>query len=175
MNKGFANIVLILFGLILGAVAVGIFTVWDGFIPTEQEGVSEAIPAEEETDTDQEEVSTPGIDCGIFVASPDSNQTVESPITISGYISNKGSGPCWPAFEGIAGTVRLFDINDIAVTARAPLALTGDWMTTKRVDFQVTLGYQDTPQDIPGYLLFENTYGEGTGLQVLTHTVPVSF
>lgn len=175
MNKGIANIILILLGIILSAVAVGIFTVWDGFVPIEQEGTSEETSVGEVTDIDQEEISVPGIDCGIFVASPDQNQTVNSPIIISGYIANEGSGPCWPAFEGIAGTVRLFDTNDVAVTARTPLTLTGDWMTTKRVDFQVTLGYQDTPQDIPGYLLFENTYGEGTGLQILTHTVPVSF
>lgn len=169
MQNTYVIILLILLGFVLGAVAVGIFTN-NGVLAPEKpsEGMPFLGSAPSDVAVDEER------GCGIFVTSPLQNEAVESPISVTGFIANVGSAPCWPAFEAIAGTVRLFDANSVPATNRIPVTLIGNWMTTGQVNFEVTLSYPDTPQDVPGYLLFENTYGEDE-VQILTHQVSIKF
>ena len=99
-------------------------------VPNDLEGVFEFYLSDVYNHTDSEYFTikktsnnifnTPGI----VIQSPKPNEVVQFPITIYGYINGSG----WAAFEGVAGSVQLFDSNNKPVSERIPLEATTDWM-----------------------------------------------
>lgn len=103
---------------------------------------------------------------GIEVFSPKENETVSSPLKISGMI--KGNG--WTAFEGQTGIVRLFDNSDKEL-ALGILTATEDWMQTN-VNFETTLWF-DYPGDGEGKLIFYNENASGEPERNRTFELPI--
>ena len=167
--KGFVNALLILVGLVIAGVLVGLFS--------NSKPSPAPLPSPTTTTTPTPPPPTPTQEdpnaCGLHVQSVAVNSTVTSPITISGYTI---AGPCWPSFEGQAGTVRLVDANSNALSQNIPVALIGDWMTTSPVNFNLTLNFTDpNPSSLDsGFLQFGNAEGPD-GSQSKVFKIPVKF
>src|SRR3989344_4986988 len=104
---------------------------------------------------------------GIQIDSPKENETVSSPLKITGLVNGNG----WTAFEGQVGIVKLFD------SAGKELALgiftaTEDWMKLP-VNFETTLFF-DYPGDGTGKLVFYNENASGEPERDKTFTLPVT-
>lgn len=91
---------------------------------------------------------------GINIASPKSNETVSSPLKITGQVNGDG----WIAFEGQAGLVKLQD-SDGKEVASGILKSTTDWMTLP-VDFEANLEFE-RPETETGWLVFSNENPSG--------------
>lgn len=111
INDGFVLPQALVFTLALGVVVAGFFV----FNPKED------IKVVEESKL-------------IEVIYPKDGVPVSSPLKISGY-TNRG----WTAFEGVVGTVTLYDPNH-AKLAEAQLKATSDWMQPQ-VEFEATLTF----------------------------------
>jgi len=109
---------------------------------------------------------------GIVVQQPVLNQEVQLPITVKGYINGNG----WTAFEGVAGSVQVFDANNKAVSNRVPLNATNDW-TQSTVYFETTVGDREMMSHLAtqgGVLVFksENARGDEYGKEF---RLPIKF
>src|ERR1035437_925793 len=104
-------------------------------------------------------IPSPAETQGIVVEQPTMNQEVQLPITVKGYINGNG----WAAFEGVAGSVQVFDANNKAVSERTPLQATTDWMQPQ-VHFETMVGdrqMMSNLETLTGYLLFRNDNPRG--------------
>lgn len=108
--------------------------------------------------------------CGISVTTPAPNEQVSSTVNISGYIT----GDCrWTAFEGQAGTVRVFDSRDNPLSSTEILHVSGDWMQLPAA-FAARVTINTAPERTPvGYLLFTNE--DASGDFPRTFVVPIRF
>lgn len=91
---------------------------------------------------------------GIVIEQPTINMEVKLPIIVRGYINGNG----WAAFEGVAGSVQVFDANNKAVSERKPLQATTDWMKFP-VYFETTVGDRQTMSNLEtqnGFLVFKS-------------------
>ncbi len=120
------------------------------------------------------------IDCnapmknGLYVYEPVMNQEVRLPITVTGNIDGGGG---WTAFEGVAGSVQVFDANGKAVSERTPLQATTDWMQPK-VYFEAMVGDRQTMSNLntqTGYLLFRNDNPKGDPSEDKEFRLPIKF
>jgi len=148
--KGFTNALIILLGLIIAAVLLGVFS------RGEKENKNTSID----------------LSCGLHIQVPAANSFVSSPVTISGYTV---AGPCWPSFEGRAGTVSLRDASLNNLSVAIPVTLIGNWQTQNPVNFNLTLNFADPdPNNLnDGFLYFENSEGDVATPRVFK--IPVKF
>lgn len=110
---------------------------------------------------------------GIVVEQPTINQEVQLPITVKGYINGNG----WVAFEGVAGSVQVFDTNDKAVSERTPLQANTDWMQPQ-VNFETIVGDRQMMSNLEiftGYLLFRNDNPKGDPNDDKEFRLPIKF
>jgi hypothetical protein len=110
---------------------------------------------------------------GIVIEQPTINQEVELPITVKGYINGNG----WAAFEGVAGSVQVFDANNKAVSERTPLQATTDWMKPI-VNFETMVGdrqMMSNLETLTGYLLFRNDNPKGDPNNDKEFRLPIKF
>ena len=98
---------------------------------------------------------------GIVIEQPTINEDVQLPITIKGYLSGVGVG--WSAFEGVAGSVQVFDANNKAISNIEQLKATTDWMKPV-VHFEATVGDREMMSHLTtqtGFLVFKNENAKG--------------
>ncbi len=110
---------------------------------------------------------------GITIEQPTANQEVQFPLTVKGYINGNG----WGAFEGVAGSVQVFDANGNAITDRTPLQATTDWMQRK-VSFETTIGDAQTMNNLftpTGVLVFKNENTKGDPADDKEFRLPIKF
>lgn len=91
---------------------------------------------------------------GIVIEQPAKNQEVQLPIIVKGYINGNG----WSAFEGVAGSVQVFDANNKAISNRVPLQAIGEWMQPV-VHFEATVGDREIMSHLAtqtGILVFKS-------------------
>ncbi|PCI20669.1 hypothetical protein COB64_01735 [Candidatus Wolfebacteria bacterium] len=181
MSKIITIILVAAVGITLGAVALGLFSKGEPFVSLNSFFPSNNIAPDTTLDevSDEDllvEVDQDIVECGIVVTSPTPHEVVVDPVIIEGHIANeKKNVACWPSFEGIAGTVRIVDLNGVSATDRIPIVLTDDSITTEPIAFSVQLSYSNTDQNIPGFLLFENTFSGGSTRELLEHRIPITF
>src|SRR6266404_5546823 len=99
-QKGLANLVLI--GTIVVIVAIIGYVIFLNSLPCGDSRNPWAY---------LESCATPENATGIVIQSPKPNEVVQFPLIITGYINGNG----WTAFEGVAGSVQLFDANNKAI------------------------------------------------------------
>lgn len=149
-QKGFVNIVLVvIIVLLVGAV---------GYFALVKKPTLTQPPAETQ---------------GIVVEQPILNQEVQLPITVKGYVNGNG----WAAFEGVAGSVQVFDVNNKAVSERVPLQATTDWMKPM-VNFETMVGdrqMMSNLETLTGYLLFRNDNPKGDPNDDKELRLPIKF
>jgi|GEM_PF-6589536 len=110
---------------------------------------------------------------GLAIEQPTINQEVKLPLTIKGEINGNG----WTAFEGVVGSVQLFDENGKEITERTPLQATEDWMQTV-VHFETTIGDAGTMKKIStqtGVLVFKNENTKGDSADDKEFRLPIKF
>lgn len=110
---------------------------------------------------------------GIIIEKPNSNQEVQMPITVKGYINGNG----WSAFEGVAGSVQVFDANNKAISDRVPLTATTDWMQPT-VHFETTVGDRQMMSNLStqtGVLVFKNENTKGDPENDKEFRLPIKF
>lgn len=103
---------------------------------------------------------------GINITLPHVNDTVSSPLKITGSVNGDG----WTGFEGQVGTVRLLDSNGNQL-ALGILTATADWVKLP-TPFETTLWF-DYPTDGTGTLVFKNENASGELSRDKTFTLPV--
>ncbi len=109
---------------------------------------------------------------GIVIEEPTANQEVKLPITVKGYINGNG----WTAFEGVAGSVQVYDANNKVISDRQPLQAVGDWMQTV-VHFETMVGDRQVMSNLDtqtGYLLLRSEE-EKDESNVKEFRVPIRF
>jgi len=130
-KKGFANMVLIgVIVILLGVIGYFVFIKK----PTATQPITETQ--------------------GITIEQPTMNQEVQLPITVKGYINGNG----WTAFEGVSGSVQVFDANNKVVSERVPLQATTDWMKPI-VYFETSVGDREMMSNLAtqtGVLVFKS-------------------
>jgi hypothetical protein len=121
------------------------------------------------------------IDCchgeqfGIVIEQPTINEDVQLPITVKGYLSGVGVG--WTAFEGVAGSVQVFDANNKAISGRVPLQATTDWMKPV-VHFETIVGDREMMSHLTtqtGFLIFKNENTKGDPADDKEFRLPIKF
>jgi hypothetical protein len=170
-QKGFSNVLIIIFGILIGIAAIGLYssmnrTATRPYTPTTQPSpVVAPVPTPAPSPTPSQPLA-----CGIHVTSPMPHDIVTSTINVAGYID----GGChWSAFEGTAGNVRAYDANGNPVSAQVTLGATSDWMTLP-VYFSARVVINTPPQHVAtGYLLFQND--DASGQFPETFQVPIRF
>lgn len=111
---------------------------WVGytFAPEKVVEVEKVVVREVEVSQDNVDTNTPEVtDVGITVTSPQSNDLVTLPITVSGSISGNG----WFANEGEVGLVEVFDANDKSISNVGILKATSNWLELP-TSFEATVG-----------------------------------
>lgn len=103
----------------------------------------------------------------IKVNQPLPNDDIDSPVKIEG----KARGQWY--FEGDF-PVELQD-KDYNTIATGIAQAQGQWMTTNFVPFQLTLEYEDAPDDERGYLVFQRSNASGRAAQDRAYRLPVLF
>ena len=103
----------------------------------------------------------------IDITSPKANDSVSSPISISGTAKAD-----WGIFEGQAGTVHLYDSGNNELNM-AVLKVNGDW-TQPEVQFTATLDFASSTSG-EGKLVFKNDNASGDPARDKTYEVPVKF
>jgi hypothetical protein len=103
----------------------------------------------------------------IQVTSPAPNQTVASPLTVTG----RARGPWY--FEA-SFPVKLLDSNN-NVLAQGIAEAQGDWMTTDFVPFSATLTGFTPPVGTTGTLVLEKSNASGDPQYDASISVPVNF
>ena len=110
---------------------------------------------------------------GITIEQPLINQEIQLPVTVKGYINGNG----WSAFEGVAGSVQVFDANGKAITERTPLQATTDWMQPV-VHFEITIGDANMMNNLAtqtGVLVFKNENTKGDPANDKEFRLPIKF
>lgn len=105
---------------------------------------------------------------GITVVKPSPNQTVSSPLRISGYVNQGG----WIGFEGQVGTVKILDDKDQMI-ALGILKATSEW-TKPLVHFETILDFIP-PSGGTGTLLFANENPSGLPDKEKEFRMPIKF
>ena len=169
-NKGFTNLIIIIFGSILVLLALGVLT---GSGQTKKTVISNETVS---TVPDPDPVSVKTVpqgtsNCGLYISTIENNDTVSSPIVIKG--NTDGCG--WGAFEAVVGNAKLFDLetgNQVGNTAI--LNTTSDWMTDEPVYFEGTINFSDTDQAKDGYIVIEHQQVADDDPE-LTHVISVKY
>lgn len=105
----------------------------------------------------EEDISAPPVsgetpESPIVVRTPKENDTIVSPVRLSGTVS----GSDWPVFEGQAGTVDLLDSEGNVLTSGI-LTVSGN---DKSTDFETVLSFS-VSDEVPGTLVFRNENPSG--------------
>lgn len=110
---------------------------------------------------------------GLVVASPTSNQGVDFPLEITGYVNGGG----WTGFEGQVGTVKLYLVNNVTgqneFLATAVLQATNDW-TTSPTYFKAILNVSPFSFLGKANLVFSNENPSGLAEKDKTFTLPIN-
>ncbi len=104
---------------------------------------------------------------GIAVSLPKPNETVSSPLKITGLVNGNG----WTGFEGQVGMVKLFDSAGKQL-ALGILTTTTEW-TSLPTSFQTTLNFSTNAT--AGKLVFHNENASGDPSRDKTFMVLVKF
>ncbi len=108
------------------------------------------------------------VSSGIEIFSPKVNETILSPLKITGVVNGNG----WSGFEGQVGTVRLLD-NGGNELAKGVLKATTEW-TQLPTQFETTITFTATSGSL-GSLVFKNENASGDPVRDKTFTLPVTF
>ncbi|MEW6019778.1 MAG: Gmad2 immunoglobulin-like domain-containing protein [Pseudomonadota bacterium] len=103
----------------------------------------------------------------ILVSTPAENETVSSPLTVTGQVPGNWS------FEA-SFPVQLLD-SDGNMIAQEPAQLQGDWMTTELVDFEVTLTFTAPPGGGTGTLVLKKDNPSGMADKDDELRIPIRF
>ncbi len=109
---------------------------------------------------------TPNNNCGdkgFVVQSPNLDIGTSFPIYVEGVVDNREAGECrWTVFEGQAGKVEAFDIENNLVSDGV-LKTVEDWMTDEPVNYKAILNLHKAPvsRDLRIIVTEEDPSGEG--------------
>ncbi len=107
---------------------------------------------------------------GLIVNMPKANDSVSSPLVVSGYIDGKDR---WTGFEGQVGTVQLLDGNGKVLTFGILTATDENWMQFP-TNFSTTLNFS-SPTTSVGTLLFKNENASGLPEYEREFRLPIKF
>lgn len=114
---------------------------------------------------------TPNPDCnnkGFVVQSPSLDLGTSFPIFVEGVVDNREAGSCrWTVFEGQAGRVEVFDVEDNLVSDGV-LKTIEDWMTDEPRNYKAILNLGKAPvsKDLRIVITEEDPSGEGLGEKI---------
>src|SRR3989344_1322299 len=107
---------------------------------------------------------------GLIVETPKANETVTSPLIVSGYVDGKDR---WTGFEGQVGTVQLLDGNGKLLVLGILTATDENWMQFP-TNFSTTLTFS-APATAEGALVFRNENASGLPDYEREFRLPVKF
>ncbi len=144
MNKGFAHIILIVFGLLLSLMIVGFIFKQNGFTPP--------VPSDKPKSISDIFMFSPR-ECGLIIGYPREDQlgaTVTTPIRIAGY----ANGCDWYLKDNSAGSVQVLDENGQVISQTYLLTIV-QHRAFSPAYFDLEL-FVKPPQNKKGILLFTN-------------------